>query len=113
MLPRASSATTGSNYRSALVSESDRVASGQVRIVSISSIARWADAVIALDARGPLPGRIVLVPSEAHAHALRVELVARGPHVLAGTQFFTAAAAARAVLDSAGVAYRIGEEVRR
>jgi hypothetical protein len=84
-----------------------------VRIVSIANIARWADAVIALEARGPLPTRIVLVPSEAHAHALRVELVARGPQALAGTRFFTAAAAARAVLDSAGVAYRIGEEARR
>jgi RecB family exonuclease len=90
------------------------VASGvDVRIISISSIARWADAVIALDARGALPARLVLVPSEAHAHALRVELVARAPHVLAGTQFLTAAEAARAVLDNAGVAYRMGEEVRR
>ena len=84
-----------------------------MRNISISSIARWADAVIALDARGPLPTRVVLVPSEAHAHSLRVELVARGPQALAGTRFFTAAAAARAVLDSAGVAYRIGEEARR
>jgi hypothetical protein len=81
--------------------------------MSMSGIARWAEAVIALDARGPLSTRIVLVPSEAHAHALRVELVARAPQVLAGTRFFTAAAAARAVLDSAGIAYRIGEEVRR
>jgi hypothetical protein len=84
-----------------------------VRIVSIANIACWAEAVIALEARGPLPTRIVLVPSEAHAHALRVELVAHGPQALAGTRFFTAAAAARAVLDSAGVAYRIGEEARR
>jgi len=86
---------------------------GPVRIVSVSSIARWADAVMALDTRGPLPARIVLVPSEGHAHALRVELGARGPQALAGTRFFTAAAVARAVLDGAGVAYRIGEEVRR
>lgn len=84
-----------------------------MRIVSISNIAEWADAVIALDARGSLPMRIVLVPSESYAHALRVELVARAPRVLAGTRFLTAAAAARAVLDNAGVAYRIGEEVRR
>ena len=84
-----------------------------MKIISISSIVRWADAVIALDARGPLPIRTVLVPSEAHAHALRVELVVRGPQALAGTRFFTAAAAARAVLDSAGVRYRIGEEARR
>jgi len=84
-----------------------------VRIVSISNIVEWAEAVIALDAPGPLPVRIVLVPSEAYAHALRVELVERAPRVLAGTRFLTAAAAARAVLDNAGVAYRIGEEVRR
>jgi PD-(D/E)XK nuclease superfamily protein len=82
-------------------------------VVSISGIARWADAVIALDARGALPARVVLVPSEAHAHALRVELVTRGPRALAGTWFFTIAAAARAVLDNVGIAYRIGEEVRR
>src|SRR5437868_5471366 len=90
--------------------ESGKLAWVQVRIVSISDIAEWADAVIALDTQGPLPMRIVLVPSEAYAHALRVELVARAPGVLAGTRFFTAAAAARAVLDSAGGAYRIGEE---
>jgi len=69
--------------------------------------------VIALGAGGPPPARIVLVPSEAHAHALRVELAARGPQALAGTQFFTASAAARAVLEAAGVTYRIGEEVKR
>ncbi|HEX2685061.1 MAG TPA: PD-(D/E)XK nuclease family protein [Kofleriaceae bacterium] len=77
------------------------------------NIARWADAVIALDAQGSLPTRTVVVPSEAHAHALRVELVGRAPRVLAGTWFPTAAALARAVLDSAEVAYRVGEEVRR
>ena len=91
----------------------DVVSGPKVKIVSIPSIARWADAVIALDARGSLPTRIVLVPSEAQAHALRVELVVRGPQALAGTRFFTAAAAARAVLDGAGSAYRIGEEARR
>jgi PD-(D/E)XK nuclease superfamily len=84
-----------------------------VKVVSIPSLARWADEIAGLDAAGPLPRRIALVPSEAHAHALRVELVARAPRALVGTQFFTAAAAARAVLDSAGVAYRIGEEARR
>lgn len=84
-----------------------------MRIILIASIAGWADAVAALDATGPLPTRIVLVPGEAHAHALRVELVARGSPALAGTRFLTAAAAARAVLDHAGVAYRIGEEARR
>lgn len=84
-----------------------------MKIVSIVGIAGWADAVIALDARGALPTRIVLVPSEAHAHALRVELVRRGPRALAGTRFLTAAGAARAVLDGAQVRYRLGEEARR
>ncbi|MEO7734926.1 MAG: PD-(D/E)XK nuclease family protein, partial [Kofleriaceae bacterium] len=84
-----------------------------MKVVSIPTIARWANEIAALDAPGPLPRRIALVPSEAHAHALRVELVARAPHALVGTRFFTAAAAARAVLDSAGVVYRIGEEGRR
>ncbi len=82
-------------------------------VVSIPDLATWADAVIALDARGPLPTRIVLVPSEAHAHALRVELVVRAPHALAGTRFLTVAAVARAVLENASVAYLIGEEARR
>ncbi len=65
-------------------------------VVSILDLASWADAVIALDARGRcrLPTRFVLVPSEAHAHALRVELVARAPHALAGTRFLTVAAVA-------------------
>ncbi len=82
-------------------------------IVSIADLGGWADAVVALDARGPLPTRLVLVPSEAHAHALRIELVTRAPYALAGTRFLTAAAAARAVLESAGIPYQIGEEARR
>ena len=82
-------------------------------VVSIPDLVSWADAVIALEVRGPLPMRIVLVPSEAHAHALRVELVVRAPHALVGTRFLTVAAVARAVLENAGVAYRIGEEARR
>jgi len=82
-------------------------------VVPIPDLAHWADAVIALDTQMPLPERLVLVPSEAHAHALRVALVARAPHALAGTRFLTAAAVARAVLESAGVVYQIGEEARR
>ena len=81
--------------------------------VSINGITSWADQIAALDARVVLPTRLVLVPSEAHAHALRVELATRAAHVLVGTRFFTAAAAARAVLDAAGVAYTLGEEARR
>jgi hypothetical protein len=62
---------------------------------------------------GPWPERVVLVPDEPHAHALRVELVARAPSALIGTRCLTAAVAARWVLDAAGVAYRAGEEDRR
>ena len=84
-----------------------------MKVVSIGGLASWADQIVALDARSVLPTRLVLVPSEAHAHALRAELVTRAPHVLAGARFFTAAAAARAVLDAVGVDYALGEEVRR
>lgn len=84
-----------------------------MRAVAISSIRGWADEIIALDAESALPTRLVLVPTEAHAHALRMELVAHSPRTLAGTRFFTAAAAARAVLDAAGINYQLGEEVRR
>ncbi len=83
------------------------------RVVSIPSIDRWAAAISALPVREPFPTRIVLVPSEAHSHALRAHLAARTPKVLVGTRFFTAAAAARAVLDAAGVRYADGEEHRR
>jgi RecB family exonuclease len=84
-----------------------------IRAVAIVNLASWADHIVALDARLVLPTRVVLVPSEAHAHALRAELATRAPAALAGTRFFTAAAAARAVLDAAGATYSLGEEVRR
>src|SRR5262249_27779553 len=82
-------------------------------VVSIPDIERWAEAIAAMPAASPLPTRIALVPSEAHAHALRAELARRVPCALAGTRFLTAAAAARAVLDGAGVSYAAGEEQRR
>ncbi|MEO8840025.1 MAG: PD-(D/E)XK nuclease family protein, partial [Kofleriaceae bacterium] len=85
----------------------------RLRVVSIPDLHRWADAVVALEVKPVFPTRLVLVPSEAHAHALRRELAARAPQALAGTRFFTAAAAARAVLDEAGIVYQLGEEVRR
>jgi ATP-dependent Lhr-like helicase len=83
------------------------------RAVAIAGLASWAEQVVALEARAVLPTRIVLVPSEAHAHALRAELAERAPPALAGTRFFTAAAAARAVLDAGGIAYTLREEARR
>lgn len=81
--------------------------------MALSSFGRWVDEVIGVEPAGPLPTRIVLVPTEAHAHALRREVAVRAPHVLAGARFLTTGAAARAVLDAAGVAYEAGEEVRR
>jgi hypothetical protein len=91
----------------------DRLLSVPLKLVAILDPARWADEIAALDAGGPLPRRLALVPSEPHAHALRVELLARAPGALVGTQFLTATAAAAAVLDHVGAAYRLGEEVRR
>jgi len=102
-----------------IVAETSRAAPPTVipdpglRVVSIPNLQRWADAVVALETKPSFPTRLVLVPSEAHAHALRRELAIRAPHALAGTRFFTAAAAARAVLDEAGLDYQLGEEVRR
>jgi hypothetical protein len=84
-----------------------------MRLVVVPNLAAWADAIVALEVRDPLPARVVLVPMEAHAHALRRELAARAPQALIGTRFLTPAAAARATLDAAGIEYRIGEEARR
>lgn len=89
---------------------STREPTAAARAVAITSLASWADQIVALEARPILPARVALVPSEAHAHALRVELATRAPHALAGTRFFTAAAAARAILDAAGIDYALGEE---
>lgn len=84
-----------------------------MRVVAISDLRAWADEVIALEATESLPTRIVVVPTEAHAHGLRRELATRAPRALAGTRFVTAGAAARAVLDAASVGYVVGEEERR
>jgi hypothetical protein len=84
-----------------------------MRVVAVPDLTAWADAIVALETREPLPARVVLVPLEAHAHALRRELVSRAPHALVGTRFLTPAAAARATLDAAGIEYSIGEEARR
>lgn len=82
-------------------------------VIAISDLRSWADAVISLEPTGPLPTRVVLVPSEAHAHALRVEFASRAPRALMGTRFLTLPAAARWVLDHAGVVCHGGEDERR
>lgn len=82
-------------------------------VATIPDLRSWADAVIASPTARPFPSRVVLVPGEPHAHALRRELVHRAPDALIGTRFLTAPAAARAVLDAAGVPYRVNEEERR
>ncbi|HEY0194326.1 MAG TPA: PD-(D/E)XK nuclease family protein [Kofleriaceae bacterium] len=84
-----------------------------MKVVAIRSLAQWADAIAALDAGGRLAERTALVPSEAHAHALRVALLDRAPRALAGTRFMTPAAAARAMLEAAGVPPDVDEAPRR
>lgn len=67
-----------------------------------------------LPVEGPLPARMVLVPGEAVAHALRRELLRAGhPHALAGTRFIPATAAAAEVLHAAAVTFTPGEEALR
>lgn len=83
------------------------------RTVAITCLADWTAALAALPVEPWLPTRLALVPSEPHAHALRVALLSSAPHVHAGTRFLTLVAAARAILDHAGVAHRVGEEERR
>lgn len=85
----------------------------RTRAVAVASLVDWTAALVALPVARWLPTRVALVPSEAHAHALRVSLLSSAPSVLAGTRFLTLAAAARAVLDHAGVPHRAGEEDRR
>ncbi|HEY4238642.1 MAG TPA: DEAD/DEAH box helicase [Kofleriaceae bacterium] len=82
-------------------------------VIPAPTLSAWAAAIASLDADGPFPLRTAIVPTEAHAHALRRELAAIAPAALAGTRFLTAAAAARAVLDHAEVRYRLNEEARR
>jgi len=82
-------------------------------VATIPNLGAWAEAIVDLPVSQPLPSRLILVPDEDHAHALRVELVQRAPHALLGTRFLTAAAAARMVLASASITYRVGEEERR
>lgn len=83
------------------------------QLVALPDLRRWSNEIVSLETNDVLPARVVLVPSEAHAHALRVELAGRAPRALAGTHFFTAAAAARTVLEASGVPHSLGEEVRR
>jgi RecB family exonuclease len=78
------------------------------------STPEWARAVADLPVEGPLPGRTVLVPREAVAHALRRELIRQGrAGALAGTRFITTAGAAAEILQAAGVEFEPGEESLR
>src|SRR5512140_2871816 len=83
-------------------------------VLDSSSPSSWADAVAALPARGPLPARTVLVPSERHAHALRRALASSGRGAaLAGTRLVGPLTAAMEVLRSAGVPFSPGEDALR
>jgi ATP-dependent helicase/nuclease subunit B len=85
-----------------------------MRPVAIDTLASWASAVAALPAGGPLPSRTVLVPSEAHAHALRRVLVSTGRGAaLAGTRFAGPLAVAIEVLEVAGVPFAPAEDSLR
>ncbi len=79
----------------------------------VGCLADWAAAIAALDDGSRLPSRTVVVPTEAHAHQLRVELLQSHPRGLVGARFVTLEAAARAVLEHAKVAFHPGEEIRR
>src|ERR1022692_1238323 len=71
----------------------------------------WADAIVALPVPGLLPARVVLVPSERVAHALRRELLRMArPDILPGTLFLSAVAGGAVVLRGAGFASRLSEE---
>jgi PD-(D/E)XK nuclease superfamily len=85
-----------------------------MRFLVLDTAASWADAVAALPARGPLPSRTVLVPSERHAHALRRALASSGRGAaLAGTRFLGPLTAAAEVLRAAGVPFSKGEDALR
>ncbi len=80
----------------------------------IWSLAEWLKCVDSLETEGPLRSRVALVPNARVAHALRRE-GARMENLaaLAGTHFLPVLAGALAVLESAGMACRFGEEEKR
>jgi PD-(D/E)XK nuclease superfamily protein len=85
-----------------------------MRCIVVETPGAWADAVAALPARGPLPARTVLVPSERHAHALRRALARSGRgDALAGTRLLGPLPAAIEVLRAAGVPLSPGEDALR
>ncbi len=80
----------------------------------LGSTADWAAAVAALPRDGPLPASIVVVPSNAVAHALRKELIRGGwAACLRGTRFVGASILAREVLSDAGIDFVGAEESLR
>ena len=77
----------------------------------LQSPSDWADVVAALPAAGRLPVRTVVVPTERHAHGLRLALVASGrASALAGTRFVGPSTLADEVLAAGGLRLRRGEE---
>jgi hypothetical protein len=78
---------------------------------AIRTIDDWADAIAALPGNGPLTRRVVVVPNERVAHALRRRLLERERHAsLAGTLFANLSTLAQEILVCAGVRFRTGEE---
>ncbi|MFW6052163.1 MAG: PD-(D/E)XK nuclease family protein, partial [Myxococcota bacterium] len=77
----------------------------------IGGAGEWARAIAGLPVEGPLPERVVLVPRERVAHALRRALIEMGrPELLIGTRFMGPLAAAEEVLGEAGSSLHGGEE---
>ncbi len=60
-----------------------------------------------------LPSRTILVPTEAHAHALRRVITALAPRALLGTRFARPEALALELLQREGVDFTPGEEAHR
>jgi superfamily II DNA/RNA helicase/RecB family exonuclease len=80
----------------------------------LEDVQRLCDALEALPAAPDLPLRLVVVPDEAHAHAIRREL-ARGERsgLLVGTRFITSARLAEEIVIAGGATFETGEEDAR
>jgi hypothetical protein len=71
--------------------------------LSVWTLEDWASAIEALPVAGGLPERLVLVPNQRVAHALRRALIERGaPSALIGTRFLTLLQVACEVVRDAG-----------
>src|SRR5688572_10744139 len=80
----------------------------------IHAIHDWADPICDLPRKHLLSRRVVLVPNERVAHALRRELIASGRHdVLVGAWFATTAALCAEVLACEATPPHTGKELLR